>query len=160
MSRRPLPDGHRINDYQHLLQPRRGEAARRAVRTCPRKRKHRGRQKQTVAAADDLHRRLQQARPARGAHRAAPSTVEGADKLLKLTLDVGDGTRTVFAGIKSAYAPEKLEGRLDRAGGEPRAAQDEVRRLRRHGAGRFGRSGPGIFLISPDSGAQPGMRVK
>jgi hypothetical protein len=38
--------------------------------------------------------------------------VEGADKLLKLTLDLGGATRTVFAGIKSAYAPEKLEGQL------------------------------------------------
>src|SRR6185503_12966937 len=38
--------------------------------------------------------------------------VEGADKLLKLTLDLGTGTRTVFAGIKSAYDPEKLKGRL------------------------------------------------
>ena len=38
--------------------------------------------------------------------------VEGADKLLKLTLDLGGGTRTVFAGIKSAYDPAKLEGRL------------------------------------------------
>jgi methionyl-tRNA synthetase len=36
--------------------------------------------------------------------------VEGADKLLKLTLDIGDETRTVFAGIKSAYAPEDLQG--------------------------------------------------
>ena len=43
---------------------------------------------------------------------AKAEQVEGADKLLKLTLDLGDGTRTVFAGIKSAYAPEKLEGRL------------------------------------------------
>src|SRR5262249_30725487 len=38
--------------------------------------------------------------------------VEGADKLLKLTLDVGNGTRTVFAGIKSAYDPAQLQGRL------------------------------------------------
>src|SRR5439155_25367074 len=43
---------------------------------------------------------------------ARAEAVEGADKLLKLTLELGDGTRTVFAGIKSAYAPEKLEGRM------------------------------------------------
>ena len=85
--------------------------------------------------------------------------VEGADKLLKLTLDLGDGTRTVFAGIKSAYAPEKLEGRLTVV-----VANLAPRKM------KFGVSegmvlaasgdGPGIFLVAPDSGAQPGMRVK
>ena len=55
--------------------------------------------------------RTSQARPARGEDRAAEA-VEGADKLLKLTLDLGDATRTVFAGIKSAYPPEELEGKL------------------------------------------------
>ena len=79
--------------------------------------------------------------------------------LLKLTLDLGDGTRTVFAGIKSAYAPEKLEGRLTVV-----VANLAPRKM------KFGVSegmvlaasgeGPGIFLVSPDSGAQPGMRVK
>ena len=38
--------------------------------------------------------------------------VEGSDKLLQLTVDIGDETRTIFAGIKSAYAPEELEGKL------------------------------------------------
>ncbi len=85
--------------------------------------------------------------------------VEGAEKLLKLTLDIGSGTRTVFAGIKSAYRPEDLVGRLTVmvANLAPRkmkfglsegmvlAASDE-------------RGGP--FLLAPDSGAQPGMRVK
>jgi methionyl-tRNA synthetase len=85
--------------------------------------------------------------------------VEGADKLLKLTLDLGDGTRTVFAGIKSAYAPEKLEGRLTVV-----VANLAPRKM------KFGVSegmvlaasgdGAGIFLVAPDSGAQPGMRVK
>ncbi len=85
--------------------------------------------------------------------------VEGADKLLKLTLDLGDGTRTVLAGIKSAYAPEKLEGRLTVV-----VANLAPRKM------KFGVSdgmvlaasgeGPGIFLVAPDSGAQPGMRVK
>jgi methionyl-tRNA synthetase len=85
--------------------------------------------------------------------------VEGADKLLKLTLDLGDGTRTVFAGIKSAYAPETLTGRLTVV-----VANLAPRKM------KFGVSegmvlaasgdGPGIFLIAPDSGAKPGMRVK
>jgi methionyl-tRNA synthetase len=90
---------------------------------------------------------------------AKAEAVEGADKLLKLTLDTGDGTRTVFAGIKTAYAPEKLEGRLAVV-----VANLAPRKM------KFGISegmvlaasgeGPGIFLVSPDSGAQPGMRVK
>jgi methionyl-tRNA synthetase len=85
--------------------------------------------------------------------------VEGADKLLKLTLDLGGSTRTVFAGIKSAYAPEKLEGQL-----AVLVANLAPRKM------KFGISegmvlcasgeGPGIYLIAPDSGAQPGMRVK
>jgi methionyl-tRNA synthetase len=86
--------------------------------------------------------------------------VEGADKLLKLQLDLGDGqTRQVFAGIKSAYAPDQLNGRLTVV-----VANLQPRKM------RFGESqgmvlaasgeGPGIFLLSPDSGAQPGMRVR
>jgi methionyl-tRNA synthetase len=91
--------------------------------------------------------------------------VDGADKLLKLTLDVGETQngaprhRTVFAGIKSAYRPEDLVGRLT-----PMVANLAPRKM------KFGVSegmvlaasgdGPGIFLLSPDSGATPGMRVK
>ena len=85
--------------------------------------------------------------------------VEGADKLLRLTLDLGDGSRNVFAGIKAAYEPEALEGRLVVA-----VANLKPRKM------RFGTSegmvlaaGPGgedIFLVSADSGARPGMKVK
>jgi methionyl-tRNA synthetase len=86
--------------------------------------------------------------------------VDGADKLVKLTLDVGSGTRTVFAGIKSDYTPDKLEGRL-----AVLVANLAPRKM------KFGLSegmvlaasaddGPGIFLVSPDAGARPGMRVK
>jgi methionyl-tRNA synthetase len=84
--------------------------------------------------------------------------VDGADKLLKLTLDLGGETRSVFAGIKSAYEPETLEGRLVIA-----VANLRPRKM------RFGLSegmvlaaGPGgedIFLLSVDAGAKPGMRV-
>jgi methionyl-tRNA synthetase len=89
--------------------------------------------------------------------RAEP--VEGADNLLKLTLDLGEGTRTVFAGIKSAYAPEKLEGRLtvvvaNLAPRTMRFGVSEGMVLAASG------EGPGIFLVSPDAGAHPGMRVK
>src|SRR3954466_7206756 len=90
---------------------------------------------------------------------AKAEMVEGADKLLKLTLELADGTRTVFAGIKSAYSPEKLEGRLTVV-----VANLAPRKM------KFGLSEgmvlaasgdeAGIFLISPDAGARPGMRVK
>jgi methionyl-tRNA synthetase len=85
--------------------------------------------------------------------------VEGADKLLKLTLDIGTGTRTVFAGIKSAYAPEKLEGQLavlvaNLAPRKMKFGVSEGMVLAASG------EGPGIYLVAPDSGARPGMRVK
>ncbi|MET0060827.1 MAG: methionine--tRNA ligase [Candidatus Thiodiazotropha endolucinida] len=85
--------------------------------------------------------------------------VEGADKLLQLTLDLGGETRNVFAGIKSAYAPKDLEGKLT-----VMAANLAPRKM------RFGVSegmvlaaGPGgkeLYILNPDEGAQPGMRVK
>ena len=85
--------------------------------------------------------------------------VEGADKLVKLTLDIGTETRTVFAGIKSAYAAESLKGRYT-----VMVANLAPRKM------RFGVSEgmvlaasgdePGIFLVAPDAGAKAGMRVK
>ncbi|MCX7098100.1 MAG: methionine--tRNA ligase [Methylococcales bacterium] len=87
------------------------------------------------------------------------AAVEGSDKLLQLTVDIGDETRTIFAGIKSAYAPEDLEGKLTLV-----LANLEPRKM------RFGLSegimlaaGPGdkeIWILSPDQGAVAGMRVK
>ena len=91
---------------------------------------------------------------------ARAEQVEGADKLVKLTLDVGDGgTRTVFAGIKSDYTPDKLEGRLavlvaNLAPRKMKFGVSEGMVLAASG------EEPGIFLVSPDSGAKPGMRVK
>ncbi|PWT70529.1 MAG: methionine--tRNA ligase subunit beta, partial [Proteobacteria bacterium] len=85
--------------------------------------------------------------------------VDGADKLLRLQLDLGGEVRQVFAGIKSAYDPAQLKGRLTVI-----VANLQPRKM------RFGESqgmvlaasgeGPGIFLLAPDDGAQPGMRVK
>jgi len=86
--------------------------------------------------------------------------VDGADKLVKLTLDVGSGTRTVFAGIKSDYTPDKLEGRLAVlvANLAPRKMKFGLSEGMVLAAS--GDEGPGIFLVSPDAGARPGMRVK
>ncbi|MEE3116482.1 MAG: methionine--tRNA ligase, partial [Pseudomonadota bacterium] len=84
--------------------------------------------------------------------------VEGADKLLRLTLDIGHGERNVFAGIKSAYKPEELEGRLTAmvANLKPRKMKFGL------SEGMVLAAGPGgkdIFILSPDSGATPGMRI-
>jgi methionyl-tRNA synthetase len=85
--------------------------------------------------------------------------VEGADKLLALTLDVGDSQRQVFAGIKAAYDPDTLVGRhvIVVANLAPRKMRFGV------SEGMVLAAGPGgedIFLLSPDDGAKPGMRVK
>ncbi|MBI3562598.1 MAG: methionine--tRNA ligase [Gammaproteobacteria bacterium] len=88
------------------------------------------------------------------------SHVEGADKLLQLSVDLGEGTlRNIFAGIRSAYDPKTLEGRFTVV-----VANLAPRKM------KFGLSegmvlaaGPGgkdLWILSPDSGAQPGMRVK
>jgi methionyl-tRNA synthetase len=84
--------------------------------------------------------------------------VEGADKLLQLTLDIGGETRNVFSGIKSAYQPEDLEGKLTImvANLAPRKMKFGV------SEGMVLAAGPGgkdIYLIEPNEGAQPGMRV-
>ena len=85
--------------------------------------------------------------------------VEGADKLLKLVVDAGDGTRTVFAGIRQAYEPGALIGRhvVLFANLKPRKMRFGV------SEGMVLAAGPGgsdIFLVSPDAGAAPGMPVK
>ncbi|MEX9602567.1 methionine--tRNA ligase [Providencia rettgeri] len=86
--------------------------------------------------------------------------VEGSDKLLKLQLDIGGETRQVFSGIRSAYPdPKALEGRLT-----VMVANLALRKMRFGvSEGMVMAAGPGgkdIFLLSPDSGAQPGMQVK
>ncbi len=87
------------------------------------------------------------------------SLVDGADKLLRLELDVGDGQRSVFAGVRAAYDPSELQGKLVVlvANLAPRKMKFGV------SEGMVLAAGPGgqdIFIISPDTGAKPGMRVK
>jgi methionyl-tRNA synthetase len=167
----PLPGGHAINDYKHLMT--RVEAKQLdALFDLPAPSAQKEKTIVTTPSAPAV--------PAPTPAGAGPSTisiddfgkidlrvalianaeaVEGADKLVKLTLDLGTETRTVFAGIKSAYAPEQLKGRLT-----VMVANLAPRKM------RFGVSegmvlaasgeSPGIFLLSPDSGAQPGMKVK
>ena len=89
----------------------------------------------------------------------AAEEVEGADKLLRLTLSLGDSQRQVLAGIKSAYQPDTQVGRLTVvvANLAPRKMRFGV------SEGMVLAAGPGgnaLFLLSPDSGAVPGMQVK
>jgi len=172
-----LPAGHTINTYQHLatrLDPRLIEAMvaanQESLQPQPTSRqRHAEHQQHTgnkeVAKAENEFESfigiedfakidLRIAKIVNAEH------VEGAEKLLKLTLDIGEEkTRTVFAGIKSAYDPEKLKGRLT-----VMVANLAPRKM------KFGLSEgmvlaasgdvPGLFILSPDDGAQPGMRVK
>lgn len=108
---------------------------------------------ETISFEDFAKIDLRIARIAKAEH------VEKADKLLRLELDLGGETRQVFAGIKSAYQPEDLEGKLT-----VMVANLAPRKM------RFGMSegmvlaaGPGgedLWILNPDDGAQPGMKVK
>ncbi len=159
---RPLTAGHKINRYQHLMtrvEEKQLDALfeiskEATMTTTPSSQPSLTNAGDGVISIDDFAKiDLRIAKIVKAEH------VEGADKLLKLTLDVGDGTRTVFAGIKSAYDPAKLEGRLT-----VMVANLAPRKM------KFGVSegmvlaasgeGPGLFLLSPDNGAQPGMKVK
>jgi methionyl-tRNA synthetase len=152
-----LPDGHRIASYKHLMTRVDEKQLDALFASTPEK----AAMTATLApptdgtiSIDDFSKvDLRIARIVKAEH------VDGADKLLKLTLDAGSGTRTVFAGIKSAYDPAKLEGQLT-----VMVANLAPRKM------KFGVSegmvlaasgeGPGLYLLSPDSGAQAGMKVK
>ncbi len=167
-----LPTGHTINEYHHLMTrvdmkqiETLVEANRQSLEATPSLVRHAEAQThqetQTVTedntfiSIDDFSKiDLRIARIDGAEH------VEGADKLLRLTLDVGPlGMKQVFAGIKSAYDPAALQGRLT-----VMVANLAPRKM------KFGISEgmvlaasgetPGLFLLSPDSGAQAGMRVK
>ena len=159
--RASLPVGHQVAPYEHLMtraetkqldallgldQPAAQPAA-----TAPAAAVAQGNGEVTVEDFAKLDLRI--------AKILAAEVVEGADKLLKLTLDIGDGQRTVFAGIRSAYAPDKLPGRMTLvlANLKPRKMRFGV------SEGMVLAAGPGgkdIFLLAPDSGATPGMKVK
>ncbi|MES2407472.1 MAG: methionine--tRNA ligase [Pseudomonadota bacterium] len=166
-----LLTGHRINSYQHLM-TRVEQKQIDALITANQK---------SLEVSVDTHSPAHHAEPLN--HVIAPIAdtitvddfakidlrvakivnaehVEGADKLIRLTLDVGEGkTRNVFAGIKSAYDPEKLIGRMT-----VMVANLAPRKM------KFGVSEgmvlaasgetPGLYILSPDEGTVPGMRVK
>ena len=181
-SQTSLSDGHVINEYKHLMTRidqkqidamieankeslvslpspvRHGEAQQHLPSPQPSPLKGEGADVGAIApiiSIDDFMKvDLRVARIVNAEH------VEGAEKLLKLTLDIGEeNPRTVFAGIKSVYDPEKLKGRMT-----VMVANLAPRKM------KFGMSEgmvlaasgetPGLFILSPDDGAQPGMRIK
>jgi methionyl-tRNA synthetase len=161
----PLPAGHRINRYTHLL--RRIEPD--AVEALLNQPGQTG-QPVTPAQADKKDSNMEPIADEitidefakldlRVARIAVAEHVEGADKLLRLELDLGGETRQVFAGIKAAYDPDTLVGK-----NVVMVANLKPRKM------RFGLSegmvlaaGPGgkdVFVVSADNGAEPGMKVK
>ena len=157
---RLLPAGHAIGAYQHLARRIEPEALARLVGDS------------TAAAPSQPAPEVPAIAPIaptigiedfaridlRIARIVAAEQVAGADKLLRLQLDLGGEQRTVFAGIKSAYRPADLTGRLTVmvANLAPRQMKFGLSEGMVLAAG----DGKGIFLLAPDDGAQPGMRVK
>lgn len=153
-----IPAGHRINPYQHMITRVDAKhidaliAANKETSTMSTTAEQTD--TDTISIDDFNKLDLRIARIANAEH------VDGADKLLKLTLDVGElGNKQVFAGIKSAYDPSKLEGRLAVivANLAPRKMKFGL------SEGMVLAAGPGgedLYLLSPDDGATPGMRVK
>lgn len=166
-----LPAGHNINIYQHLMtriDSKQIEAliAANTQSLAPATQENvpaRDAEKQqhaivaiaeTISIDDFSKIDLRIARIVNAEH------VPGAEKLLKLTLDIGSEQRVVFAGIKSAYDPEQLKGRLTVmvANLAPRQMKFGLSEGMVLAAGD---GNPGeLFILSPDTGAQPGMRVK
>ena len=156
---KPLPEGHEIKNFKALITRIEKESVDKMIEES--------KQDVSPVATDPISDEISFDDFAKLDFRVAKilkaEHVEGADKLLQLTLDLGEPTgniqKNVFAGIKSAYAPEEIEGRLTIV-----VANLAPRKM------RFGMSegmvlaaGPGdkdIFLLQPDSGAKPGMRVK
>ncbi|HET6598790.1 MAG TPA: methionine--tRNA ligase [Burkholderiaceae bacterium] len=154
-----LPE--RIAPYSHLLtriEPKQIDAlveANKESYQAPAPAAKAGAEEPTISIDDFARVDLRVARIVKAEH------IQGAAKLLKLTLDAGeDQPRTVFAGIKAAYDPARLEGRLTVmvANLAPRKMKFGVSQGMVLAAS--GADGPGVYLLAPDSGAQPGMRVK
>ena len=175
----PLPAGHPINPYEHLMARIEAKQVEALVAA----------NKETLAPTADAHSPQRHAEhqqqvedktqqksgwenfiaiddfakvDLRIARIVDAQHVDGAEKLLKLTLDIGTETRTVFAGIKSAYDPAALVGRLTVmvANLAPRKMKFGMSEGMVLAASDSADKSSGLFLLSPDSGATPGMQVK
>jgi methionyl-tRNA synthetase len=152
-SKTVLPAGHRINPYEHLLTRVDAKTLEKLFDAPEESPQVTAPVIPTVSIDEFAKVEL------RVALILAAEAVSGSDKLLKLSLDVGEPTpRTVFSGIRSAYDPATLVGRLtvvvaNLAPRKMRFGVSEGMVLCASGAGS------GLFLLTPDSGAAPGMRI-
>ena len=164
----PLPPGHQVGNYQHLMQrvtpeqldalfepPTPVESAQTAIENVA----PGGEEIAPTIGIDDFAKI-----DLRIAQIVNCEAVEGSTKLLRLTLDVGEGkTRNVFSGIASAYKPEDLVGKLTVmvANLAPRKMKFGISEgmvlAASHGDEK---ANPGIYVLEPSAGAQPGMRVR
>lgn len=168
----PLPHGHRVNPYAHLMtrvepkmldalfEPPGDEAASPEAA-------HAGSADQASTAIEPIAPEIKIDDFARVDLRIALivncEAVDGSDKLLRLTLDVGEGkTRNVFSGIKSAYTPEQLVGKLtvmvaNLAPRKMKFGLSEGMVLAASAADD--KADPGLYILNPWPGAKPGMRI-
>ena len=152
--------GHQIGDYQHLMQRVDAKLLDALFEPPP--------APQLVPGGEALAPEIKiddfAAVDLRIARIVQAETVDGSDKLLRLTLDVGEGRlRNVFSGIKSAYRPEDLAGKLTVmvANLAPRKMKFGVSEGMVLAASHANeKAQPGIFVLEPFPGAQPGMRVR
>ena len=157
-----MPAGHAIGEYKHLMQrvdPKQLEALFEAPAAPePERLIPGGEDIAPVISIDDFAKI-----DLRIAQIVACEAVEGSTKLLRLTLDVGEGrTRNVFSGIASAYKPEDLVGKLTVmvANLAPRKMKFGVSEGMVLAASHADeKAQPGIYVLNPWPGAQPGMRV-
>jgi methionyl-tRNA synthetase len=157
---------HTIGNYEHLasrvdpknvaaiVEEAKAESPKQEKKKAKSKKEDKSATPQEIEFDDFMKVDLRIAKIAKAEH------VEGADKLLRLELDVGElGTKQVFAGIKSAYSPEQLQGRhtIMVANLKPRKMKFGM------SEGMVLAAGPGgedLYILSPDEGAKPGQRVK
>ena len=186
-ARQPLPAGHRINDYSHLMNRierpmvdaliaanaaslQSSEAPKADKQTEKKANKAVDQKPEANANAEGAHISIDDFTKVdlRIAKIVNAEHVEGADKLIRLQLDIGETEndqpkyRQVFAGIKSAYDPAQLVGRLTVmvANLAPRKMKFGLSEGMVLAASDTEGNQPGLYILSPDSGAQAGMRVK
>ncbi|NBU79834.1 MAG: methionine--tRNA ligase subunit beta, partial [Sphingomonadaceae bacterium] len=185
-ARQPLPAGHLINDYTHLMnrierpmvdaliaanaQSLQATDAAPASKTDKKTEKKMDKKPDAPPATDNAHISIDDFTKVdlRIAKIVNAEHVEGADKLIRLQLDIGETEndqpkyRQVFAGIKSAYDPAQLVGRLTVmvANLAPRKMKFGMSEGMVLAASDTDGNQPGLYILSPDSGAQAGMRVK
>jgi methionyl-tRNA synthetase len=185
-ARQPLPAGHRINDYTHLMnrierpmvdaliaanaQSLQATDAVPANKNEKKTEKKMDKKPEAAPTADNAHISIDDFTKVdlRIAKIVNAEHVEGADKLIRLQLDIGETEndqpkyRQVFAGIKSAYDPAQLVGRLTVmvANLAPRKMKFGLSEGMVLAASDTDGNTPGLYILSPDSGAQAGTRVK